>query len=798
MQLLLLVALVPLCHGESLYLEWNPNGESDLAGYKVYYGTASGSYGNPIVVGNVTTYELTGLDAGVRYYVSITAYDTSDNESEKSDEENGVPDDTEIPTITITIPTTSSTYSTDTATMSLSGSASDNVGVTEVSWDNDRGGAGSASGTSSWSASSISLQEGINIITVTAQDASSNTGTDTLTVTYSPDMTKLQYNSADPPVILTGPVPEEGFITINVPDNLGNAISATLLLTLWDADIAGEGFMYINGNPAIDLPVGPYNDLEHDFDVSIDPAQIITGDNIIRFTHVATAGYEVRSAAIQITFTSYQDTVEPEITITSPTQSSTYTTSNSSITLSGNASDNQGVTQVSWVNSRGGSGTASGTASWSTTGINLQSGNNNITVTATDAAGNTGTDSIVVQYNVSTTSTTSSIITTTTTAVSTTTTIPTTTTSVATSTTTTVPSTTSSVASTTTTVPPTTSTTVPTTTAPVTTTSIVVPTTIPTTTTTVPSGSTAISGSIMINNGDEVTTSREVTLTLYASVEVPQLASASFAGEELGPDAIMCISNDGKQWSSFESYKQTKQWTLEPGNGLKSVYAGFRDGDGNWISEPVQDHIILDEAQTTCDNPQKLQPLSVTASSTSPRYSADNLIDGDPSTIWSSVVSLFKKDEYITLDLGTIKKVSELTMYASRLFGVDFFPTSFKIQVSQDNSTWLDINTVQGFVFGQSLTSGSWNTNGLECRYIRIYITQSKALFLLFKLAQIAEIEVYGCDTSGALPLLAEESAFTESHTHETVTDKRDSSRKTENQNTIPSTPGTPTVTFLE
>jgi hypothetical protein len=304
----------------------------------------------------------------------------------------------------------------------------------------------------------------------------------------------------------------------------------------------------------------------------------------------------------------------------------------------------------------------------------------------------------------------------------------------------------------------------------------------------------------LINNDEEFTTSREVTLSLYAGyAEVPQLASASFAGEELGLDAVMCISNDGEQWSPLEPYTQTKLWTLEPGNGLKTVYAGFRDGEGNWISEPVQDQIILDEDQNTCaDNPQKLQPISVTASSNSPRYPADNLIDGDLLTIWSSVVSLFQKDQYITLDLGTTKKVIELSMYASRLFGVDFFPTNFKIQVSQDNSTWFDISTVQGFVFGQSNTSGSWSTNGLECRYIRIYITQSKTLFLLFKLAQIAEIEVYGCDPSGTQTLLAEESSYTQSTTQQKATEQKESSRKIENQNTIPGTPNKPTVTFLE
>ena len=93
-------------------LTWNANSESDLDGYNVYYGTSPGNYGDPIDVGDVTEYELTGLDEGVRYYVAITAYDTSDNESEKSDEENGVVPDSQDPTVTITNPTSSANYST--------------------------------------------------------------------------------------------------------------------------------------------------------------------------------------------------------------------------------------------------------------------------------------------------------------------------------------------------------------------------------------------------------------------------------------------------------------------------------------------------------------------------------------------------------------------------------------------------------------------------------------------------------------------------------------------------------------
>ncbi len=90
------------------------------------------------------------------------------------------------------------------------------------------------------------------------------------------------------------------------------------------------------------------------------------------------------------------DTSPPTITITSPTANSTYTTGSSSLTLGGTASDNVGVTQVTWANSRGGSGTATGTTSWTASGIALQIGTNVLTVTARDAAGNTKTASLTV------------------------------------------------------------------------------------------------------------------------------------------------------------------------------------------------------------------------------------------------------------------------------------------------------------------------------------------------------------------------------------------------------------------
>ncbi|MGD0885063.1 MAG: fibronectin type III domain-containing protein [Thermodesulfovibrionales bacterium] len=68
----------------------NANGTplTDLAGYKIYYGTASGNYSQSISVGNVTTYTVSNLTAGATYYFAVTAYDTAGNQSAYSNQVN--------------------------------------------------------------------------------------------------------------------------------------------------------------------------------------------------------------------------------------------------------------------------------------------------------------------------------------------------------------------------------------------------------------------------------------------------------------------------------------------------------------------------------------------------------------------------------------------------------------------------------------------------------------------------------------------------------------------------------------
>ena len=85
--ILAILAIAGIAQAATVQVTWNPNTEEDLAGYKIYYGTASGVYGDPIDVGNVTGHvmEITPQH-GATYYFALTAYDTSGNESGYSDE----------------------------------------------------------------------------------------------------------------------------------------------------------------------------------------------------------------------------------------------------------------------------------------------------------------------------------------------------------------------------------------------------------------------------------------------------------------------------------------------------------------------------------------------------------------------------------------------------------------------------------------------------------------------------------------------------------------------------------------
>ena len=82
MKIFMIALLFPfLIFAETITVSWNANTESDLSGYKIYYGTSSGSYDDEVDVGNTTSFSINNLVVGTTYYFVVTAYDFSGNES---------------------------------------------------------------------------------------------------------------------------------------------------------------------------------------------------------------------------------------------------------------------------------------------------------------------------------------------------------------------------------------------------------------------------------------------------------------------------------------------------------------------------------------------------------------------------------------------------------------------------------------------------------------------------------------------------------------------------------------------
>ncbi len=460
--LLLTLAASRVAAADTITLMWDPIPDPSVTGYIVYIGTQPGTYTQNVNVGSATSYTLSTAVPGQLYCFAVSAYAAGPLEGPKSAEVCGYSDqrptltnpgaqsstagqsdslqlvgsdpdglavtysatglppgltlgsstgfisgtpttagnysvtatvsdsvltasqtfswnvaagDTTAPTISITAPTTSTTYATSSATLNVSGTAADAVGVTQVSWSNDRGGSGAATGTTSWSITGVTLQSGANVITVTARDAANNTSTDSLTVTYT------AADTTAPVVSITTPTSVATFTTSATPVTVGGTASDAVGVTqvTWANSRGGSG-----------TAIGTTS-------WSASGITLLGGSNVITITARDAAG-NTATDTLTVTYNA-PDTTAPVATITTPTSVATYTASTTPVTVGGTASDAVGVTQVTWANDRGGSGTAIGTTSWSASGITLLGGSNVITITARDAAGNSATDTLTVTYN---------------------------------------------------------------------------------------------------------------------------------------------------------------------------------------------------------------------------------------------------------------------------------------------------------------------------------------------------------------------------------------------------------------
>ena len=84
------------------------------------------------------------------------------------------------------------------------------------------------------------------------------------------------------------------------------------------------------------------------------------------------------------------------VTITTPAVGGTLETPDETVTLAGTADSNTEVVSVSWTNDQGGEGEASGGETWNTGTIPLEIGENTITISAKNRAGETGSRTVMI------------------------------------------------------------------------------------------------------------------------------------------------------------------------------------------------------------------------------------------------------------------------------------------------------------------------------------------------------------------------------------------------------------------
>lgn len=366
--LLSLVAVRP-AYADSLTLMWDPNAEQ-VSGYVVYVGIQSGSLTQRYDVGNTTSFTLANAVAGQRYCFAVSAYLDPSAEGPRSIEVCGYSN--QFPTLTN--PGNKTSTAGQSASLQLVGSDPDGQAV-------------------SYSASG--LPPGLSIMSATGFISGTPTTAGTYSVTASvsdgvlssaPQSFTWSVSSAPasdtsaPTVSIVGPTSASSYASsvssVTLSGTAGDNVGVTAVT--WISDRGGSG-----------SAIGTTS-------WSVGAIGLQVGTNVISVTARDAAGNQ-GTDVLTVTYTA-PDSTAPTVSIASPTAASSYATASASMAIGGSASDNVGVTQVSWVNDRGGNGAASGTTAWSVSAVALQSGTNVITVTARDAAGNQSTDVLTVTY----------------------------------------------------------------------------------------------------------------------------------------------------------------------------------------------------------------------------------------------------------------------------------------------------------------------------------------------------------------------------------------------------------------
>lgn len=284
----------------------------------------------------------------------------------------------------LTLTVTNPGATTASAALILTGTTSGGSGTVGVTWSSDQGGSGTAVGSGTWTIAGILLNTGANTVTVTATDAQHSQVSQAVTITFQP-------TPVDPAT------PAAPVLQITSPAAGGNYRTSlsTILLAGTAADSTGiSRVTWLTSSGANGVATGTSN-------WSAGPISLVSGTTTITVTAYATNG-QTATESLQVSYAAAPpstptgpDTTAPALAILKPVMTTVSVTGNS-IAFSGTASDNVGVTSITWSTSNGDSGIATGTKNWSVPAIPLLVGINTVTIRAFDAAGNSSWRSVMV------------------------------------------------------------------------------------------------------------------------------------------------------------------------------------------------------------------------------------------------------------------------------------------------------------------------------------------------------------------------------------------------------------------
>jgi len=324
-----LFCLVSEGFARDVTLQWDANTETDLAGYKIYYKTASSGgavLSNYNGVGanegnspvnmllsqdentdiNVVEFTLHGLNNDQTYFFVVTAHNTAGLESSASNEAyaNPTSSDTTPPVISnvqvssITHNSAVVTWMTDEQSTSLV-----QYGTSSNTWGNYPNSAGNSSMVTSHSVTLTGLSGSTTYyFRVGSTDVTGNGPASSAETAFATNSTPdLEVQGL--PVNLTGGTPQSAEVELTLLSIPSGTSSIELTMTVRDADFSNEGRLFINGHGPI-LLFGTQGISAHDgisvtlSPIATDPAWYQSGQNILTFWHDSTGGYVVENISV--------------------------------------------------------------------------------------------------------------------------------------------------------------------------------------------------------------------------------------------------------------------------------------------------------------------------------------------------------------------------------------------------------------------------------------------------------------------------------------------------------------------